>query len=160
MEEPILRLKPIIGFEFGGIIVAIIVTGAMWYMLGYLAPLQYHITLWEFALIQVFFILILVLEIRELIKDIKERSKYIKNFILYKDYAWFVTRNGDEVTIPIEDFNPCVTDYAPPYRTQPGRYTPRTYYSGRVWLRISHDGEDYILLIDTEQCRRLNQILN
>ncbi|WP_054856762.1 hypothetical protein [Vulcanisaeta sp. JCM 16159] len=67
---------------------------------------------------------------------------------------------GDEVTIPIEDFNPCVTDYAPPYRTQPGRYSVGTYYPGRVWLKISHYGEDYILHIDTEQCRKLNTVLS
>ncbi|WP_243668912.1 hypothetical protein [Vulcanisaeta sp. JCM 16161] len=153
-------------------ILAMIVTGALWFMFGYLAPPQYRIPLWEFALIQLFFALLIVLEVRQLIKSVRERGKYIKDFILYKDYVWFTTVKGDEVTIPIEEFNPCVTDYAPPLSSYPYRVNvnPNSvrvgqpwnyqYYPGRVWLKISHDDEDYILHIDTEQCRRLNTVLS
>ncbi|WP_054842883.1 hypothetical protein [Vulcanisaeta distributa] len=174
MSEPVLKLRPATaGSEIGKMVLAMIVTGALWFMFGYLAPLQYRIPLWEFVLIQLFFALFIVLEVWQLIKSIRERGKYIKDFILYRDYVWFTTKSGKEVTIPIEEFNPpCVVDYAPsvssyPYRVsvspgsirvgQPWNYY---YFPGRVWLKISHYGEDYILHIDTEQCRKLNTVLS
>ncbi|WP_054853715.1 hypothetical protein [Vulcanisaeta distributa] len=174
MPEPILKLKPFTaGSEVGKMVLAMAVTSALWYGIGYLLPQRYHVPLWELALIQLFFALFMALEIWELIKNVKERRVYIKDFILYKDYVWFATvKGGDEVTIPIEEFNPCVVKYASPLSSYPYQVNVSSnsvragwtwnyqYYPGRVWLKISHYGEDYILHIDTEQCRRLNQVLN
>ncbi|WP_054856761.1 hypothetical protein [Vulcanisaeta sp. JCM 16159] len=85
MSEPVLELRPATAMsEVGKMVLAMIVTGALWFMFGYLAPLQYHIPLWEFVLIQLFFALFIVLEVWQLIKSVRERGKYIKDFILYK----------------------------------------------------------------------------
>ncbi|ADY00264.1 hypothetical protein VMUT_0047 [Vulcanisaeta moutnovskia 768-28] len=131
----------------------------MWFLIGYLLPLKMNASLSVTIGLQLFFGLFFILAIYSLYRDIKRRGKFIKDFALYRDYAWFLTKNDKEVTIPIGEFNPCVVDYAPPVRS----YSPQwgsLYFPGKVWIRINHYGEDYILLIDTEQCRRLNQILN
>ena len=82
----------------------------------------------------------------------------IREFALYRNYAWFITTNGEEVTVPIDEFNPCIIEYAPPYQTYGPRYGPM-YYPGLVELLINHYGTVYTLVIDTEQCRQLNQVL-
>jgi hypothetical protein len=163
MSEPILRLRPIQEkSQIAGYILPFGVILAMWFLIGYLLPLKMHASLSVTIGLQLFFGLFLILAIQSLYKDIKRRGRFIKDFALYRDYVWFLTKNDEEMTIPIGEFNPCVIDYTPPIYQQsfgPSMWGPR-YIPGKVWIRINHYGEDYILLIDTEQCRRLNQILN
>ncbi len=64
MSEPVLKLRPFTAMsEVGKMVLAIIVTSALWYGVSYLASLQYHVPLWEFTLIQLFFALFIVLEV-------------------------------------------------------------------------------------------------
>ena len=162
MSEPVLRLKPVSYGRKNYLrdILALIIISLLWYFVGILLPLKYNIPTWEYALIQLFFTLIAALAVWDLARQVRSNRMYksIKDFALYRDYAWFVTINGEEVTVPINEFNPCVIDYAPPYRTYGPRYGP-VYYPGSVTLLINHYGTGYTLAINTEQCRQLNQIL-
>ncbi|WP_054843493.1 hypothetical protein [Vulcanisaeta souniana] len=93
-----------------------------------------------------------------MIRSARENRLYrsIRDFALYRDYAWFITVDGEEVTIPISDLNPCVIKYTPPVRNL---NRPWWYYPGWVELLISYNDVNYTILLSTDQCRQLNQVL-
>ena len=162
MSEPVLRLKPV---SYGGrnylrYILALIIIGLIWYFVGIVLPPRYNIPAWEYALIQVFFVLMAGLVVWDMARQVRYNRAYrsIREFAFYRDYAWFATVDGEEVTISIDEFNPCVINYAPPYRTYGSQYGP-VYYPGIVELLINHYGVGYTIVLNTEQCRQLNQVL-
>ncbi|GAB6944256.1 hypothetical protein [Vulcanisaeta sp. JCM 14467] len=162
MSEPVLRIKPTAYGKrnYSRDILALIIIGLLWYFVGILLPPKYHIPTWEYALIQLFFALMAGLAVWDMVRQVRYNRTYrsIREFALYRDYAWFITTNGEEVTVPIDEFNPCVIEYAPPMQSYGPQYGP-AYYPGEVELLINHYGIGYTLVIDTEQCRQLNLVL-
>lgn len=159
MSEPILRVKPI---SYGRrnylrYIPAIIVIALVWFV-GIVLAIQYKLPNWEYALLNLFFALITAYVIWAMIRSARENRLYrsIRDFALYRDYAWFITVDGEEVTIPISDLNPCVIKYTPPVRNL---NRPWWYYPGWVELLISYNDVNYTILLSTDQCRQLNQVL-
>ena len=163
MSEPVLRLKPLTHGRRNYLryIPVLIILGVIWYFVGVVLPLKYHVPTWEYALIQLFFALMAGLAVWDMARQVRYNRMYrsIREFALYRDYAWFITTNGEEVTVPIDEFNPCVIEYAPPMQPIMPQTQYSTYYPGEVDLLINHYGTGYTLAITAEQCRQLNQVL-
>ena len=159
MGEPILRLKPMnqrLNILMHAVVIIII--GVVWYVTGVVMPMQHNVPVWGFALINLFYALIMVYAIWTLISQVRWGRSYrlVKDFALYRDYAWLLTVGGEEVIIPISDFNPCVISYEPPTTTY---YPVFTHNPGSAVLVITYYGISYAMAFNIDQCKRLNQVL-
>ena len=159
MGEPVLRLKPM--NQRLNILMhaaAIIIVGVVWYVTGVVMPMQRNVPVWVFALINLFYALIMVYAIWTLISQVRlSRSyRFVKDFALYRDYAWLLTVDGEEVIIPISSFNPCVISYEPPTTTY---YPVFTHNPGSAVLAVTYYGISYAMAFNIDQCKQLNQVL-
>ncbi|GAB6943869.1 hypothetical protein [Vulcanisaeta sp. JCM 14467] len=181
MSEPILKVRSapinLIGYMINPLIIALawVLFDVMTFALvprTLLGMLLSQVGWFMIILIfQLLFLAILIGNLRRSMRIIKWSRYSIMELTIYNDYVVFLTRNGDEHRMSIEDFNPCIIEYIPPAQASPPpsppppmpppppTIVPYTYGPGIFIIRISQGAEEYFLFIMAYQYSELKDAL-
>ena len=120
---------------------------------------------------QLIFLVTLIISLRRSMRIIKWSRYSITELTIHNDYVIFLTHNGDEYRMGIEDFNPCIIEYIPPAQAPPPPSPPLmpppppltlvqyTYGPGIFIIRIGQGAEEYFLFITTYQYPELKDAM-
>lgn len=173
MGEPILRIKSA-PLSITGFMAVLFIIVLFWVLFDVMTFMLIPRTLLSMMLsqvtwliiifiLQLFFLVIFVGSLRRTMKLIKWRRSLITELTIYDDYVSFLTYDGDEHKMSVEDFNPCIIEYIPPTQSSPSppppippppppTFMPPTYGPpGGFVIRINYGVKEYFLFIMTYQ---------